>query len=141
MIWITDKIFIDEQELKLDFIRSSGPGGQNVNKLSTAVQLRFDAAHSPSLPVEVRKRLIEKADKRLTKEGVLIIEARRFRTQERNRKDALLRLVGLIREAAFEPKKRHETKPSFRAIKDRLVKKQLRGKTKKMRWPVHPNEE
>ena len=141
MIKITDKIFLDEEELKLDFIRASGPGGQNVNKLSTAVQLRFDAAHSPSLPVEVRKRLIEKADKRLTKEGVLIIEARRFRTQERNRKDALLRLVELIREAAFEPKKRHKTKPSFHAIKDRLGKKQLRGKIKKMRRPVDPNEE
>lgn len=141
MIKITDKIFIDEEELKLDFIRASGPGGQNVNKLSTAVQLRFDTAHSPSLPVEVRKRLIEKADKRLTKEGVLIIEARRFRTQERNRKDALLRLVEIIREAASEPKKRHKTKPGFHAIKNRLGKKQLRGKIKKMRGPVDPNEE
>ncbi len=141
MIKITDKIFIDEEELKLDFIRASGPGGQNVNKLSTAVQLRFDAAHSPSLPVEVRKRLIEKADKRLTKEGVLIIEARRFRTQERNRKDALLRLVELIRKAAFEPKRRHKTKPGFHAIEDRLGKKQLRGRTKNLRRPVNPNEE
>ena len=141
MIRITDKILLDEQELKLEFIRASGPGGQNVNKLSTAVQLRFDAANSPSLPVEVRKRLIEKADNRLTKEGVLIIEARRFRTQERNRKDALLRLVELIREAAFEPKKRHKTKPSFRVIEDRLEEKQLRGKMKKMRSPVDPNEE
>ncbi len=141
MIRITDKIFLDEEELKLDFIRASGPGGQNVNKLSTAVQLRFDAANSPSLPVDVRKRLIEKADKRLTKEGMLIIEARRFRTQERNRKDALLRLVELIREAAFEPKKRYNTKPGLYAIKDRLGKKQLRGKIKKMRRPVDLDEE
>ncbi len=141
MIRITDKIFLDEEELKLDFIRASGPGGQNVNKLSTAVQLRFDAANSPSLPVDVRKRLIEKADKRLTKEGMLIIEARRFRTQERNRKDALLRLVELIREAAFEPKKRYKTKPGLYAIKDRLGKKQLRGKIKKMRRPVDLDEE
>ena len=100
MIRITQDIAIRETELKLDFIRSSGPGGQNVNKVATAVQLRFDAARSPSLPEDVRRRLVRIAGKRVSKEGVLLLDARRFRTQERNRQDALDRLAHWIRRAA-----------------------------------------
>src|SRR5512135_1592452 len=99
MIEVTSTIHIDENELHFDFVRSSGPGGQNVNKVSTAVQLRFDAAHSPSLQEEVRQRLMRLAGNRLTSEGVLVIEAHRFRTQEQNRQDAVQRLTLLIRQA------------------------------------------
>ena len=103
MIRITDRISIDEQELEERFVRASGPGGQNVNKLSTAVQLRFDARHSPSLPGDVRTRLERLAGKRLTRDGVIVIIAQRHRTQERNRQDALDRLVELIQAAAVRP--------------------------------------
>src|ERR1700674_2864086 len=103
MIRITDHIAIDESELSETFIRSSGPGGQNVNKLATAVQLRFDVRHSPSLSAEVRARLELLAGRRLTRDGVLLITARRHRTQERNRDDALARLIALIRAAAVAP--------------------------------------
>src|SRR5512137_183627 len=104
MIRVTDAITIDEEEIHHQFIRASGPGGQNVNKVATAVQLRFDVAHSPSLPEDARERLTRLAGKRMTKEGYLIIDARRFRTQEQNRQDAVARLVGLIRQAAQRPK-------------------------------------
>jgi ribosome-associated protein len=100
MIRVTGTITIDEEEIHQQFIRASGPGGQNVNKVATAVQLRFDVAHSPSLPEDVRERLTRLAGKRLTKEGYLIIDARRFRTQEQNRQDSVARLVALIRQAA-----------------------------------------
>src|SRR3977135_2575817 len=103
MIHINDRISIDEGELEESFIRASGPGGQNVNKLSTAVQLRFDVRHSPSLPGDVRARLERLAGRRLTREGVLIITAQRHRTQERNREDARERLIELIRRAAIAP--------------------------------------
>src|SRR5882757_20094 len=112
MIRITDQISIDESELEESFVRSSGPGGQNVNKLSTAVQLRFDVRHSPSLPNDVSIRLQRLAGKRLTRDGVLIITAQQHRTQERNRQDARDRLVALIQEAAVRPIVRRPTKPT-----------------------------
>jgi len=133
MIQITDTIAINEDEIEEDFVRSSGPGGQNVNKVSTAVQLRFDALHSPSLPEEVRNRLLQIAGKRITDDGIVIIEARRFRTQERNRQDALDRLVTLIRRAAVRPRKRRKTKPTQASIEHRIETKKRRAKTKQMR--------
>ena len=112
MIRVTDTISIDEAELEESFVRSSGPGGQNVNKLSTAVQLRFDVRRSPSLPNDVAIRLMRLAGKRLTKDGVLVLIAQNHRTQERNRAEALDRLLDLIREAAVRPVPRRATKPT-----------------------------
>src|SRR5437870_11518571 len=112
MIRVTDTISIDESEIEESFVRSSGPGGQNVNKLSTAVQLRFDIRHSPSLPNDVAIRLMRIAGKRVTKDGVLIIMAQNHRTQERNRAAALERLVALVQEAAVKPVPRRATKPT-----------------------------
>ena len=137
MIRITPDISISEAELKLDFIRSSGPGGQNVNKVSTAVQLRFDAVGSPSLPGDVRRRLVRIAGKRVSKEGVLLIDARRFRTQERNRQDAVERLVQWIRRAAEKPKKRIETRPTLGSRERRLEGKRQRSETKRLRKPLY----
>jgi ribosome-associated protein len=133
MIQITPDISIREAELKLDFIRSSGPGGQNVNKVATAVQLRFDVFKSPSLPGEVRRRLVRIAGKRVSKEGVLVIDARRFRTQEKNRQDALERLSQWIRRAAEKPKKRVKTKPTLSSREHRLEAKRRRGEAKRLR--------
>ena len=133
MIRITDHIAIDEGELVESFIRSSGPGGQNVNKLATAVQLRFDVRRSPSLPNDVSIRLQRLAGKRLTRDGILVITAQSHRTQERNRADALERLIELIREAAVRPVPRRETKPTKASRKRRLDAKTRRGNIKAMR--------
>ena len=133
MIRITDTIGIDESEVEESFVRSSGPGGQNVNKLSTAVQLRFDVERSPSLPDGVRDRLKALAGKRLTQDGVLVITAQRFRTQERNRQDALERLVDLIRRAAAPPVPRRPTKPTLASKRRRLEAKSRRSGVKSLR--------
>ena len=136
MISITATISIEEREVRERFIRASGPGGQNVNKVATAVQLRFDAARSASLPEDVRERLRRVAGRRMTSEGVLVIEARRYRTLERNRKDAMQRLVGLIRAAAEPPRPRKATRPSLAAKRRRLDAKRRRAKTKRLRRDV-----
>jgi len=133
MIRVTGTITIDEEEIHQQFIRASGPGGQNVNKVATAVQLRFDVAHSASLPEDVRERLTRFAGKRLTKEGYLVIDARRFRTQEQNRKDAVARLVSLIRQAAQRPKIRKKTAPTLASKERRLESKHRRSKIKHLR--------
>ena len=136
MIEITPTIGIEERELQLDFTRASGPGGQHVNKVATAVQLRFDVRHSPSLPDAVKERLIHLAGKRMTGRGVLVIEARRFRTQEQNRQDAIERLAALIRRAARSPKTRRKTKPGQAAKARRLAAKRRRSEKKHLRRPV-----
>jgi len=133
MIRVTDDIALDESEILESFVRSSGPGGQNVNKVATAVQLRFDARRSPSLPDPVRVRLEKLAGARLTRDGVVVIFADRFRTQERNRADALERLLVLIRRAAVEPKLRRPTKPSKASKERRLKGKSERGEVKRLR--------
>jgi ribosome-associated protein len=133
MIRISESISIDERELEERFIRASGPGGQNVNKLNTAVQLRFDVRHSPSLRDDVRARLERLAGQRLTNDGVLVITAQRHRTQERNRQDALDRLIELIRRAAVAPKPRRPTKPTKGSRERRLQGKKQRSTIKGLR--------
>ena len=133
MIRVNAWIALDEREIQEDFVRASGPGGQNVNKVSTAVQLRFDVARSPSLPDAVRARLIALAGRRLSQEGVLLIEAERYRSQRRNRDDALEKLLALIREACEVETPRRPTRPTLGSKKRRLESKQRRGETKRLR--------
>jgi ribosome-associated protein len=133
MIPVTPAIAIDEREIEESFVRASGPGGQNVNKLSTAVQLRFDVRHSPSLPGEVRSRLERLAGSRLTRDGVLVIIAQRHRTQGRNREDALDRLIDLIRRAATPPIKRRPTRPTKASRERRIEGKKRRAGVKNLR--------
>jgi len=135
MIKVTKNIVIPQDEVEVEFVRGSGPGGQHVNKAATAVQLRFDVANSPSLPDDVRQRLVELAGNQVTKEGVLIIDARRYRSQHRNRRDAVNRLVKLIRRAARKPKARRKTKPTRASIERRLRNKRRRSEIKRLRKP------
>jgi len=133
MIRVTPSISIAEHELEEHFIRASGPGGQNVNKLASAVQLRFDVRRSPGLPEDVRARLERLAGKKLTREGVLVINAERHRTQERNRQDARARLIELIRRAAVAPRPRRATKPTAASRERRLDSKKRRAAIKGLR--------
>jgi len=132
MLQITRSIHIDERELTFDLIRASGPGGQNVNKVATAVQLRFDVRGS-SLPEDVKARLIKLAGRRMTQNGILVIEAKSSRTQEKNRQDAIERFVGLARRAAEKPKVRKKTRPSKAAKEERLKAKKQRSEVKRER--------
>jgi ribosome-associated protein len=132
MIEISPSLQIDERELQIDFVRASGPGGQNVNKVATAVQLRFDV-NASSLPDEVKARLIQLAGNRITADGVLLIEAKRFRTQEQNREDAIQRFVALVRKGLVRPKTRKKTKPTKAAKEERLKEKKRKGEIKKLR--------
>jgi len=133
LIPITNSLAIDDRELEENFIQASGPGGQNVNKVATAVQLRFDVRKSPALPPEVRARLWRLAGRRLTQEGVLLIVAREHRTQERNRAAARQKLIDLIREATIQPRSRKPTRPTKASKQRRLESKNRRSSIKKLR--------
>ena len=141
MIRVTQAISISEREIEERFIRSSGPGGQNVNKVATGVQLRFNAAGCPALAEPVRRRLAALAGTRMTQEGILIIDARQFRTQEQNRRDALARLIELLRKAAQRPKRRYATRPSTASKGRRLESKHRKSITKRARGPVRQGED
>ena len=140
MIQITPELSIDEAELHYDFIRATGPGGQNVNKVATGVQLRFNVLHSPSLSSEVRRRLQSLAGNRINQEGVLIITARQARSQYQNRRAATEQLIELLRRATHRPKKRHKTAPSKGARRRRMDAKRRRSETKQRRGPVQRDE-
>ncbi|MEX0776402.1 MAG: alternative ribosome rescue aminoacyl-tRNA hydrolase ArfB [Phycisphaeraceae bacterium] len=138
MIRVTPTISLNDDEVRIDFVRSSGPGGQNVNKLSTAAQLRFDVVQSPSLSASVKRRLIALAGSRMTQAGELVIDARRSRSQTANRDDAIARLVELIARAAVPPKPRRKTKPTRGSRLRRLESKKQRGQAKEQRRRVEP---
>ena len=133
MIRITEHISLDEREIHESFVRASGPGGQNVNKVSSAVQLKFDVRRSPSLPNDVALRLMKLAGRRMTQDGVIVIAAQRFRSQDQNRQDALDRLLELIREAAVRPTPRRKTKPTLASKRRRLQGKSRRSEVKSLR--------
>ena len=133
MLQITPSIQIDERELQFEYIRASGPGGQNVNKVATAVQLRFDIRNSPSLASDIKGRLIQLAGNRVNADGVLLIEAKRFRTQDANREDAIRRFVELVHKSLVPPKPRHKTKPTLASREKRLQEKKRKGEIKKIR--------
>jgi len=139
MIEITPTLSLDESEISLEFIRASGPGGQNVNKVATAVQLRFDLRNSPSLSAEVKERLIKLAGSRMTDEGFLLLEAKRYRTQEQNRLDAISRLSALIQKALVAPKRRRATRPTLASKTERIQSKKRHGELKKLRRVI-PND-
>jgi len=141
MIVVTPEISLDERELSEQFVRSTGPGGQNVNKVSTAVQLRFDAGRSPSLPADVRERLGRIAGHLMTDDGVVVIIAQRFRTQERNRTDARARLVALLQAAAEPPVPRTATKPTRASRRRRVEEKRQRSATKTLRGRPHQGDD
>jgi ribosome-associated protein len=137
---VTGDITLDESELQWNFVRARGPGGQHVNKAATAVQLRFDASRSEALTPEIKERLRRLAGRKMSEEGVVTIEAGRFRSQKQNREDALTRLLTLIRQAAVEPKERRATKPSAASRKRRLEDKRRRSETKRQRGAVKDSE-
>ena len=133
MIEISPAVSINEDEVQIDFIRASGPGGQNVNKVSSAAQLRFDIRNSPSLDPEVKDRLVRLAGSRATEDGILIIEAKRYRSQEKNRLDAVQRLVALVQKALEKPRPRHKTRPTLASKQKRLQAKRQRSEIKRLR--------
>ncbi len=141
MIPIDDRVSLDESELQFEFVRSSGPGGQNVNKVSTAVRLRFHVMDSPSLPLDVRMRLIRLAGKKIAADGYLTIQAQAKRTQEANRRDAIDRLIELLRKACERPKTRRASRPTLASKQRRLESKRLHGETKARRKSPGPADE
>ena len=140
MIEINPNLKIDESEIEENFVHSSGPGGQNVNKVATAVQIRFDIRCSKSLPEEVRNRLISLAGNRVTEDGILLIGSQRFRTQKRNREEAMSRLVRLIQRASENPRRRKKTRPTLASVERRLEGKRLRSRAKGARSPVNSDD-